>query len=205
MVDMVTLEKLHRELIVLRSRLNSRVGIGQSIVNGSAGCVLFTSPIDLSIEKNLSFIWDNSNSRLGVNVTTPGLTLHVASADARAALIGSSTSGSGALGIASSTSAMRLEARNGANTAFRDMEFYTASTAAMNIDSTNSNVAIGQGTTNAASAALLELESTTMGFLPPRMTETQRDNISSPLAGLIVYNSTTNVLNFHNGTTWGAI
>ena len=49
------------------------------------------------------------------------------------------------------------------------------------------------------------LTSTTAAFIPPRMTTTQRDAISSPIAGMVIYNTTTNVLNFHNGTSWGAV
>jgi hypothetical protein len=41
--------------------------------------------------------------------------------------------------------------------------------------------------------------------LPPRMTTTERNAIVSPVAGLVIYNTTTNVLNFYNGTTWGAV
>jgi hypothetical protein len=36
-------------------------------------------------------------------------------------------------------------------------------------------------------SAILELQSTTMGFLPPVMTESERDLISSPAVGLIIY------------------
>lgn len=69
------------------------------------------------------------------------------------------------------------------------------------IDSSG-NVGIG-GT--AAASALLDLSTTTKAFLPPRMTTTQRDAIASPTGGLVIYNSTTNLLNFHNGTSWGAV
>lgn len=55
------------------------------------------------------------------------------------------------------------------------------------------------------SKAALTVTSTTQGFLPPRMTGTQRDAISSPTAGLIVYNSTTNKLNFYNGSAWEVV
>ena len=37
------------------------------------------------------------------------------------------------------------------------------------------------------------------------MTGTERDAISSPTAGLIVYNSTTNKLNFYNGSAWEVV
>lgn len=62
--------------------------------------------------------------------------------------------------------------------------------------------AVGIGTTNPVTSAKLEVTSTTSGFLPPRMTTTQRGLISSPAAGLMIYNTTSNKLNFHNGTAW---
>lgn len=61
------------------------------------------------------------------------------------------------------------------------------------------------GGTSIDSSAILQQDSTTQGFLPPRMTTTQRDNISSPAAGLMIYNSTTNKINFYNGSAWEAV
>jgi DNA-binding transcriptional regulator/RsmH inhibitor MraZ len=37
------------------------------------------------------------------------------------------------------------------------------------------------------------------------MTSTQRDAISSPTAGLVIYNSTSNKLNFYNGSAWEVV
>ena len=51
-------------------------------------------------------------------------------------------------------------------------------------------------------SALLDVQSTTQGFLPPRMTTTERDAISTPAAGLMVYNTTTNKAQCYNGSTW---
>lgn len=51
-------------------------------------------------------------------------------------------------------------------------------------------------------SSILELRSTGSGFLPPRMTTAQRDAISTPAPGLVVYNTTTNLLNFYNGSSW---
>jgi hypothetical protein len=48
----------------------------------------------------------------------------------------------------------------------------------------------------------LVVESTTSGFLPPRMTTTQRDAIASPAAGFIIYNTTANKHQGYNGSTW---
>jgi hypothetical protein len=55
--------------------------------------------------------------------------------------------------------------------------------------------------TNEASA-LLEVQSTTKGFLPPKMTTTQKNAISSPASGLMVYDTDTNKLCCYNGTSW---
>jgi hypothetical protein len=64
---------------------------------------------------------------------------------------------------------------------------------------------VGIGTTSPSASALLDVSSTTQGLLPPRMTGVQRDAISSPAAGLMIYNTTTNKLNFYNGTAWEAV
>jgi hypothetical protein len=60
---------------------------------------------------------------------------------------------------------------------------------------------VGIGTTSPAASALLDVSSTTKGFLPPRMTTTQRDAISSPAAGLVIYNTTTSKLQVYT-TSW---
>jgi hypothetical protein len=64
------------------------------------------------------------------------------------------------------------------------------------------NVAInGTGAAPNASA-MLDVTSTTMGFLMPRMTSAQRAAIPAPATGLKVYDTTTNSFWFFNGTTW---
>ncbi|MDT7830918.1 FISUMP domain-containing protein [Flavobacteriaceae bacterium S356] len=49
------------------------------------------------------------------------------------------------------------------------------------------NAQIGIGTNTPDPSAALEVQSTTKGFLPPRMTETQMSAISAPAEGLMVY------------------
>ena len=60
---------------------------------------------------------------------------------------------------------------------------------------------VGIGTATPNASAQLELSSTTKGFLPPRMTQLQRDQIPS-VVGLMIYNTTTNKPNYYNGTEW---
>jgi hypothetical protein len=59
---------------------------------------------------------------------------------------------------------------------------------------------VGSGTISASAA--IQADSTTQGFLPPRMTTVQRDAIATPATGLEIYNTTTNSNNFYNGTAW---
>jgi hypothetical protein len=61
---------------------------------------------------------------------------------------------------------------------------------------------ISTNATGANASAMLDVTSTTKGFLPPRMTTTQKNAIASPAAGLVVYDSTTNKLQCYNGSTW---
>tara|TARA_Y100001973_G_C5198602_1_gene336008 strand:- start:105 stop:1451 length:1347 start_codon:yes stop_codon:yes gene_type:complete len=65
----------------------------------------------------------------------------------------------------------------------------------------------GYGFTNNASvtldaSAIVQIDSTTKGFLLPRMTTTQINAISSPATGLMAYNETLNQICFYNGTAW---
>jgi len=59
---------------------------------------------------------------------------------------------------------------------------------------------IGSGTLDAS--AVLQADSTTKGFLPPRMTQTERDAIASPANGLIVFNTTSGHLNQYQSSSW---
>lgn len=62
---------------------------------------------------------------------------------------------------------------------------------------------LGIGGTNNACAAL-DVASTTRGFLPPRMTTTQRDAIGSPVDGLIIYDTTLDLLCCYQNGAWVA-
>ena len=49
-------------------------------------------------------------------------------------------------------------------------------------------------------SAALEIESTTKGFLPPRMDLTQRNDLDLPAKGLTIYNTDTNLIEVNIGT-----
>lgn len=50
--------------------------------------------------------------------------------------------------------------------------------------------------------SILDLNSTTRAFLPPRMTTAQRDAISSPTEGMTIYNTTTHQLETYTNAGW---
>jgi hypothetical protein len=64
-----------------------------------------------------------------------------------------------------------------------------------------SRTQFGTDSTSVASAQVA-INTTTRGFLPPRMTTTQKNAIATPAAGLQIYDSTLNRPCFYDGTTW---
>ena len=61
---------------------------------------------------------------------------------------------------------------------------------------------VGIGTATPASTAILDVNSTTKGFLPPRLSDAQRDAIANPATGLVIFNTTSNSLEMYKGTQW---
>ncbi|NBX81482.1 hypothetical protein EBQ90_00090, partial [bacterium] len=72
----------------------------------------------------------------------------------------------------------------------------------LQVSSFASGSSIGIGTASPHASAMLEVSSTTKGLLPPRMTTAQRNAITSPATGLIIYNSTTSQIEMYNGSGW---
>jgi Fibrobacter succinogenes major domain (Fib_succ_major) len=60
----------------------------------------------------------------------------------------------------------------------------------------------GINTNNPDTTAVLDVYSTNKGFLPPRLTTEQRNAIATPAAGLTIYNTTVNCLQWWNGSYW---
>jgi hypothetical protein len=70
---------------------------------------------------------------------------------------------------------------------------------------TQAQVGIGVSTASMATSAQLEVASTTKGFLPPRMTESQRNLIVSPEQGLMIYCTDCGANGepeYYNGIAW---
>jgi len=65
------------------------------------------------------------------------------------------------------------------------------------------NAQVGINNDSPDSSSALDITSTTKGLLIPRMTETQRDAISSPATGLMIYQTDGTVgFYYYNGSSW---
>jgi hypothetical protein len=72
----------------------------------------------------------------------------------------------------------------------------------LSIQTSAQGVRIGEVSGNPDASSILHLESSSKGFLPPRMTSAERDAIVSPAPGLRIFNTTTNCENYYNGLAW---
>ena len=61
------------------------------------------------------------------------------------------------------------------------------------------------GVTTANASAKLQIDTTTQGFLPPRMTTTQKNAIGTPAAGLVIFDTTLAKLCVYSGSAWQTI
>ena len=70
--------------------------------------------------------------------------------------------------------------------------------------STLSVAQVAIGTTSLDPTAVLQLSSAdnSKGFLPPRLSSTERSAITSPAAGLTIYNTSLKCLEVYNGLSW---
>ena len=80
--------------------------------------------------------------------------------------------------------------------------FGTNNTERMRIDASG-NAGIGTASPNAS--AILDAQSTTKGVRFPNMTTTQKNAVSSPAAGLVVFDTTLSKLCVYSGSAWQTI
>jgi len=66
----------------------------------------------------------------------------------------------------------------------------------------SAQVGINSGTGDPHPSSALDVDFDNRGFLPPRLTPTQRDQITNPATGLQIYNTESNCINYYNGTSW---
>jgi hypothetical protein len=72
-------------------------------------------------------------------------------------------------------------------------------------DANLDSLALGPGDVTGDASAALDVVSTSSGLGVPSMTGTQRDAITTPRDGLLIYNSTTHKLNVRANGSWVAV
>ncbi len=110
-----------------------------------------------------------------------------------------------AVGTDSVAAGNRAKAANNNTFVFADgtaADFQTTVTNCFIIRASNG---VGIGTATPATTALLDISSTTKGFIGPRMTTTQVNAIATPAEALEAYDLTTHQKKYYNGTSWIAI
>ncbi len=170
---------------------------------------------------NTGMFWDNTNNNLGIGTNTPSFKLdvlgNISNSVVGIKVRNASTSGYSEIncynngntvndrmymGVGGTATGDAFQNRgyffSGAN--LEGITFTTnKSTADIRFNTTGSTERMrltseGRlllGTTTENNSALLNVTSTSQGFLPPRMTNTQRAAIATPAAGLIVYSTDT--------------
>jgi hypothetical protein len=160
------------------------------IGSGTTGMVLFQSTRNLVIQNGGTFT--DAGFRLDVVGATRTQGLVVSNATTSAILASFGDSGN--------ANAMYFQNAGGTNrTQFRG---FSGSNEVFRID-VSSGAVFGSGTIEGS--AQLTVTSTTKGFLPPRMTTTQKNAIASPAVGLVVYDTTLNKLCVRGALAWETI
>ncbi len=151
----------------------------------------------------------DTNTTFGNGTTTLGARVGIkgsGSTSATTSLLVQNSAGTAALTVTDGLSVVfggAISSTSGQSQVFNGT-FYNNSTDRNNFGgaiSVNTFACIG-AQRNAVASAVLEVVSTSKGFLPPVMTTTQKNAIASPAAGLVLYDSTTNKLQCYNGSTW---
>ncbi len=176
--------------------------------NGIAWAILGNSPWSVTGNN----IFNNNSGNVGIGTDTPNGKLHlVSTSHTNLNIQGSSTIGTWL--TMGNTSAggkwYNLISTGSANGEGPGKLLFISGSSAYSAENlvmafgTSGNVGIATSAPNPSAA--LDVSSTSRGFLPPRMTTAQRNAISAPVEGLLVFNTDEKALNMFTGTEWSSL
>jgi len=84
----------------------------------------------------------------------------------------------------------------------RNLNFARIAILLIFLNFSNAMAQLGVGASTPDASSVLDVNSTSKGFLMPRMTNNQMNAISSPAEGLMVYNTDASGVYFFNGKNW---
>jgi len=192
------------------------MAIGGTITSATAGSALFAGTSGVLAQDNANYFWDNTNKRLGIGTATPAHRLDVVGGETRlfprgiinGSFIFTHTDVYNKLNMNNTYNIIQQTNASGWMDIASAADLYVGAGSGKNLylgydieNGRSSNVTVG-ATTAAAASAILEVRSTTKGVLFPRMTTTQRNAISSPATGLLIFNNDSTTLHGYNGTNW---
>ena len=136
----------------------------------------------------------DSSGNVGIGTSSPafGLSVQKDNGSGYVALFRKSVSDV-ALTIQTTSSITQIQGLNAALSAVNDI--------AMQLSGGN----VGIGTSTPSASAILDAQSTTKGVRMPNMTTTQKNAISSPAAGLMVFDTTLAKLCVYSGSAWQTV
>jgi len=194
------------------------LGSGDIVVgatpSGVAGAIQFSNGSAFSSDATNLF-FDDTNNRLGVGTNVPTSTVQIKGSGATSAtnsLLVQNSAGTAALTVKDNGNVSFGDATRYINSyqifgGFYQMNYWTIRGGFQNDSGsiqlqTATNIG---GYTNNNASAMLQVDTTTQGFLPPRMTTTQKNAIASPAAGLMVYDTTLKKLCVRTASAWETI
>jgi hypothetical protein len=178
--------------------INSITGtVNQVLVNGTSGSAQ-TGAVTLTIPQAISTT--STPTFANLNLTQAGsITTLINATGVAFARLQLEGNGNSTYISSSSDGSFVIQGNDGANF----IQYNPTSSVLQFVPNSHTQITGSVGIGEApVGSALLDVASTTQGFLPPRMTTTQRTSISSPAAGLIVYDSTLNAWYGWNGSSW---
>lgn len=169
------------------------IGNGPGFATGSSALTVSSGTV-LNTVAGAAFRGTGSNSYIGIGANSSGTNGSIfGEANTATTFFSNTAAGDQVFRNSDTTKVIRIGVGSGAS------QLSIGNT----LISTSVPVSIGTASPNAS--AILQIDSTTLGFAPPRMTTLQRIAISTPLESLHVWDTDLHLPYWWNGTAWKTV